>query len=61
MPEEVAALRRIIDASGAHEQVEHVIGELVARATSALQRADLDERARGVLHELATAATDRVV
>ena len=59
--EEVAGLLRIIDASGAHQQVEHVIGELAARATSALQRPDLDEQARGVLQELATAATQRVV
>jgi geranylgeranyl diphosphate synthase type I len=60
-PAEVAELRRIIDASGAHHQVEQVIGELVARATTALRRADLDEQARGVLGQLATAATDRVV
>src|SRR4029077_17735344 len=56
---QVAELRRIIDESGAHAQVEDVIGRLAARATTALREADLDERARGVLLELATAVTDR--
>jgi geranylgeranyl diphosphate synthase, type I len=59
--EEVVELRRIIDASGAHEQVEQVIGRLAAKATEALARADLDARARDVLLELATAATVRVL
>ena len=54
-------LRRIIDDSGAHAQVEQVIGELAGRATDALARADLDARARDVLLELATAATVRAV
>ncbi len=56
---QVEALRRIIDESGAHAQVEHVIGELATRATDTLRAADLDERARGVLLELATAVTER--
>jgi geranylgeranyl diphosphate synthase type I len=60
-PGQVDELRRIIDGSGAHEQVEAVIGELAARATEALLAADVDERARAVLLELATAATVRVV
>jgi geranylgeranyl diphosphate synthase type I len=59
--EDVVELRRIIDASGAHEQVEQVIGELAGKATGALARADLADRARGVLLRLATAATVRVV
>src|SRR4051794_7027694 len=59
--EQVTELRRIIDDSGAHQQVEHVIGELAARATGALGRADLDPEARSVLHQLATAATVRAV
>jgi geranylgeranyl diphosphate synthase, type I len=59
--DEVAELRRVIDASGAHDQVETVITELAGRATAALERADLDARARGVLLALANAATDRVV
>ena len=58
---QVARLRDIIDASGAHEQVEHVIGELSARALAALDRARLDDDARGVLRDLAAAATHRVV
>ena len=59
--DDVAELRRIIDSSGAHEQVEQVIGSLATRATDSLAAADLDARARDVLLELATAATVRVV
>ena len=59
--DEVTELRRIIDESGAHAQVEQVIGELAGRATETLARADLDAHARDVLLELANAATDRVV
>nr|WP_246416031.1 polyprenyl synthetase family protein [Nocardioides luti] len=58
---EVQRLREVIDGSGAHASVEAVIGELAAHAVAALDRADLDEHARGVLRELASAATDRVV
>jgi geranylgeranyl diphosphate synthase type I len=56
----VAELRRIIDDSGARAQVESVITELAGRATTALRVADVDERARVVLLELAAAATDRL-
>jgi len=59
--DQVEDLRRIIDVSGAHQQVEHVIGELAGHATAALDRAALDATARAVLLELATAATHRVV
>jgi geranylgeranyl diphosphate synthase type I len=59
--ERVEELRRVIDASGAHAQVESVIGELVTHALAALDRADIDDHARGILRELASAATDRVV
>ena len=59
--EQVAGLRRIIDESGAHAQVEDVIGQLADRATTALREADLDEHARGVLLDLATAVTVRAV
>ena len=59
--EDVEELRRIIDASGAHEQVEHVIGELAGRAVAALDTAPIDDRARDVLRGLAAAATQRVV
>ena len=60
-PDEVAALRTVIDASGASRQVEQVITELATRATDALAASDLDPQTHGVLLELATAATDRVL
>jgi geranylgeranyl diphosphate synthase type I len=59
--EEVAELRRVIDESGAHAQVESVIEELAAHAVQALGRADLDPTAVEVLRGLAAAATQRVV
>ncbi|MCW2842453.1 MAG: Polyprenyl synthetase [Nocardioides sp.] len=58
---EVQRLREVIDGSGAHAQVEAVIGELATHAVAALDRADLDDHARGVLRELASSATQRVV
>jgi geranylgeranyl diphosphate synthase type I len=60
-PEDVTELRGIIDASGAHDQVEQVIGELAARATDALAHAEVTDHARVVLLELAAAATDRAL
>jgi geranylgeranyl diphosphate synthase type I len=60
-PAEVAELRGVIDRSGAHAQVEEVISRLADRATDALARAGMDDRARAVLHDLATAVTVRVV
>lgn len=54
-------LRGIIDASGAREQVEAVIGELADRAVASLGSADIDPGARDVLIELAAAATQRAV
>jgi geranylgeranyl diphosphate synthase type I len=60
-PAEVGELRGVIDRSGAHAQVEEVIGQLAGHATDALTRAAIDDHARAVLHELATAVTDRVV
>jgi len=59
--DEVTELRRIIDESGAHQQVEQVIAELAGKATESLARADLDAHARDVLLELATAATHRLL
>jgi geranylgeranyl diphosphate synthase type I len=59
--EEVARLREVIDASGAHAQVEAVIDDLVALAVTALDKAQIDDNAREVLRALASAATDRVV
>ncbi len=59
--EDVEDLRRIIDTSGAHAQVEQVIEELARLAVTALDAAAIDDVARGVLRELASAATQRVV
>jgi geranylgeranyl diphosphate synthase, type I len=59
--DQVAAARRIIDESGAHAQVEMVIKELADRALSALELAGIDDRARVVLRDLASAATQRAV
>jgi geranylgeranyl diphosphate synthase type I len=58
---EVADLRRIIEASGAREQVESAIAALTDSALAALERTDVDERAREVLLGLAQAATQRTV
>ncbi|CAN5536488.1 polyprenyl synthetase family protein [soil metagenome] len=60
-PPEVARLREVIEASGAHAQVEAVIGELAGIAVAALDRADVDEHAREVLRGLAAAVTQRVL
>jgi geranylgeranyl diphosphate synthase type I len=57
----VEELRRVIDASGAPAQVEAVIRDLADHALAALDRAPVDEDARAVLRELASAATDRVL
>ncbi len=59
--DEVEELRRIIDSSGAQAQVEQVIEELARLAVGALDVAAIDDTARGVLRELASAATQRVV
>jgi geranylgeranyl diphosphate synthase type I len=59
--DEIAVLRRIIDGSGAHAQVEQVIGELAAKASDALAGSGLDPDACQVLLELAAAATIRAV
>ena len=58
---EVDRLREVIDSSGAHAQVEEVIGALADRALTTLDGATIDDGARGVLRELAAAATQRVV
>ena len=60
-PDEVAELRALVDASGAHQQVEDVISALTERALTALDAADIRDEARGVLRELAAAATQRTV
>jgi geranylgeranyl diphosphate synthase type I len=58
---EVDDLRALIDASGAHDQVEQVITALTDRALTALAAADIREEARGALRQLAAAATQRTV
>ena len=57
----VADLRDVIDRSGAHAQVEEVIEALAERAVAALDTPTVDDAARGVLRELAAAATQRTV
>jgi geranylgeranyl diphosphate synthase type I len=58
---QVSRARRIIDESGAHAQVEMVIKELADRALTALDGSPVDDQARVVLRELASAATQRVL
>ncbi len=60
-PADVDELRGIIEDSGARAQVEDVIGRLTDRAVDSLRAADVDDRARDVLVELAAAATQRTV
>ncbi len=60
-PDDVTRLRAIIDASGAHAQVEAVIAELATHAVAALDDAPLDAHARDVLRGLAATVTQRVV
>lgn len=57
----VARLREVIDASGAHAQVEEAIVALAGRALAALDGAEVDDHARRVLRSLAAAVTDRTV
>jgi len=59
--EGVARLRRIIDSCGAHAQVEDAITELSTLALAALDRAAIDDGARGQLRTLAAAATHRTL
>ena len=56
---EVAHLRRIIDDSGAHAEVERRIAELTTRSLAALDEAPVTAAARDVLRDLAAAATQR--
>jgi geranylgeranyl diphosphate synthase type I len=59
--EEVAELRRVIDDSGAHAEVERRIVALTAHALAALEAAPVTDQARVVLRDLAAAATQRVI
>ena len=51
----------MIEASGAHAQLEAVIDQLSDVALAALDRAAIDDEAREVLRSLAEAVTHRVV
>jgi geranylgeranyl diphosphate synthase type I len=59
--EEVADLRRIIDESGAHAAVERRIEDLTTESLAALEAAAVTPASRGVLRELAAAATQRTL
>jgi geranylgeranyl diphosphate synthase, type I len=59
--DEVAELRRIIDESGAHAEVEKRIDELTMRSLAALDEAPISDVAREALRELAAAATQRAI
>ena len=58
-PDQVATLCRLIEESGARQQVETVISELTHRSLSALAAADISDRARVVLEGLAGQVTQR--
>jgi geranylgeranyl diphosphate synthase type I len=60
-PDQVQHLCRLVDSSGAREQVEAVITQLTERSLAALAAADVTERARGVLAGLAAQVTQRAV
>ncbi len=60
-PSDVEQLCRLIDGSGARQQVEDVISQLTERSLAALAAADITDRARGVLAGLAADATQRAV
>lgn len=60
-PQDVRELQEVIEDSGAPSEVEKVIAELTDRSLTALERAPITATARGVLHTLAMAATQRVV
>ncbi|MBV9832664.1 MAG: polyprenyl synthetase family protein [Marmoricola sp.] len=59
--DQVEQLRKLIDASGAREQVESVITELTSRSLRALDEAEITDGARQVLAGLAGEATQRSV
>jgi geranylgeranyl diphosphate synthase, type I len=57
--EDVERLRSLVESSGAREATEELVSDLVAQAASALEKARVDEGARGALSELARLATRR--
>ncbi len=60
-PEGVTSLRTVLVETGALARIEQLIEELTADALTALEAAPVDESARGVLEQLATAVTRRSV
>jgi geranylgeranyl diphosphate synthase type I len=60
-PDQIATLCRLIEESGARQQVEGVITELTNRSLSALATAEISAPARGVLEGLAGQVTQRAV
>jgi geranylgeranyl diphosphate synthase type I len=58
---EVTELRRIIEDSGAHAEVERRIRALTDQSLAALDAAQMSEPARSALRDLADAATQRIV
>lgn len=59
--EEVAEMRRVIESSGAHAEVERRIRTLTDQSLAALDSAPMEEPARAALRQLADAATQRIV
>ena len=57
--DEIRELCDLIEASGARSEVEALISGLTEQSLRALQEAPIEEHARGVLRELARAATQR--
>ena len=57
----VAPLRPLLAGSGAPAPVEAGMGSLADHAVPSLDKADVDDHARAVLRDLASAATQRVV
>ena len=58
---EIEHLRRIIEDSGAHAEVEHRIHDLTATCLAALDDAPVADVAREALRDLAAAATQRTI
>ena len=59
--DQVETLCRLIEESGARQQVETVISELTNRSLAALASAEISDHARGVLERLAGQVTQRAV
>ena len=60
-PEGVTALRTVLEDTGALSRIEQLIDELMGQALTALSSAPVEDGARDVLADLATAVTRRAV